>query len=292
MHLRHVEIRHFKGVRSFSSSFLREDGSPRPLTMLLGANGAGKTTVLQAIALVVSLATRKRATPSEFDWPGFLLERIGSSGPTRVEVVLGFDETERAAIVDLHQRWKRSPLPPSILDSVPAAVADASEITVSFEDGELRCDRGPEGLALCLGRYFIRTTLRWQPDLRTRFFDVGDVFWFDQNRTLLSADIELPGIAGLRQYLIGWYATHHTRTLTSRTSPARAGRRRPSTRSSRRPRGRTTAPTPSPGPPPSAARAPAWAWGSRLYSACAIVGDGEVRFGAPVGLLPAADKRG
>lgn len=141
---------------------------------------------------------------------GILIERIGSAGTTRIVLRLGFDETERAATIGLHQRWRQSPLPPAVLRSVPDTVADLPQISVVLEDVTIRCDEGLEALALCLGRYFIRTILRSQPALGQSFRDVGDVFWFDQNRNLLSVAMETPGIEGLRQYLSAWYATKHT----------------------------------------------------------------------------------
>ncbi len=68
MRLEHAQIRHFKAIRDLSLSFLAASGEPRSLTLLLGDNGSGKTTVLQAIALTLSLASRRIAQPSDFDW--------------------------------------------------------------------------------------------------------------------------------------------------------------------------------------------------------------------------------
>lgn len=214
MHLRRLEIENFKGVAQFSADFLRPDGSPRPLTMLLGANGSGKTTVLQAIAFVLALATRKIEKPDHFDWSGFLLERIGSRGDTRIALEIGFDDDERMTADQLYRRWTGM----TLFDLVPRPKAETpsntpylprlAQITLIYEDGKLDCPDGVEALGLCRGRYFIRSLLGHFPLLRRSFRSVGDVFWFDQNRNLLSPSAERPGIEGLRQYLIGWYAYH------------------------------------------------------------------------------------
>ncbi len=188
--------------------FLRSDGgAPRPLTLLLGANGSGKTSVLQAVALVISLATRKIAEPGAFAWPGFLLERVSSGGRTRIELELGFSEVERHATVELFNEW-RGTVRAEITREV-APPANESRINLIYEDGILRCEQGQEALAQCLGRYFIRTIIRTHPWLRRRFRDVGDVFWFDQHRNLLALSTkDTPGLEGLRQFLITWYAFH------------------------------------------------------------------------------------
>jgi predicted ATPase len=53
-YLRRVELSNVKLARDLTISFEAEDGSPRMWTCLLGDNGAGKTSVLQAIALAAT----------------------------------------------------------------------------------------------------------------------------------------------------------------------------------------------------------------------------------------------
>ncbi len=51
MYLRHLRIERMKLFRDFDLSFTNADGTPRMWTVLIGENGTGKTTLLQAIAL-------------------------------------------------------------------------------------------------------------------------------------------------------------------------------------------------------------------------------------------------
>lgn len=82
MKLRHVHVENFKGIKTLEMPLATEPGGePRRLTCIIGDNGSGKTTALQAIALTLSLATRRTAAPTEFRWHGFLPERVGSLGP-------------------------------------------------------------------------------------------------------------------------------------------------------------------------------------------------------------------
>ena len=90
--LRRAHIQNFKGVRECVLEFQPDPGAPpRRLTALVGDNGSGKTTVLQAIALTISLATRRTRTPESLRWHGFLAERLGTLGPTRVELEILLD---------------------------------------------------------------------------------------------------------------------------------------------------------------------------------------------------------
>lgn len=54
MYLTHLEIEHLKRFGQFSLDFLNPDGTPRMWTVIIGENGTGKTSILQAIALSAS----------------------------------------------------------------------------------------------------------------------------------------------------------------------------------------------------------------------------------------------
>src|SRR5712692_3025749 len=108
MKLKHVTIKNFKGVRTVE---FPTDASPhalRSLTALLGDNGSGKTSVLQAIALTLSMATRRTRDVASFSWHGFLPERVPSLGPTIVELVVAFEPEEVALTSDLFLAWQES----------------------------------------------------------------------------------------------------------------------------------------------------------------------------------------
>ena len=95
MKLKFAHIENFKGVKEAHLDF-----QPPPekrttnLHAIVGDNGSGKTTVMQAIALTLSLATRKTRRMDEFAWYGFLPERIGTMGRTRVELGVEFSPEE------------------------------------------------------------------------------------------------------------------------------------------------------------------------------------------------------
>jgi len=54
MYLRHLHIRNLKLLKDFSLSFTNEDGKPRMWTVIIGENGTGKTSILQAIAMAAA----------------------------------------------------------------------------------------------------------------------------------------------------------------------------------------------------------------------------------------------
>ena len=114
---------------------------PRPVTCLVGDNGSGKTTVLQAVALVLSLATRRTRFLNEFNWHGYIPERISSQGPTRIELKVSLDEEEVALTQRLFQEWCDLQNVEWLQSHKIVKPSNHGDITLIFENGKLTSDR-------------------------------------------------------------------------------------------------------------------------------------------------------
>jgi predicted ATPase len=228
MKLRHVVIRNFKGVRKVEFPTETASHTPRPLTALLGDNGSGKTSILQAIALTLSMATRRTRDVSSFNWHGFLPERIPSLGPTFVELEVAFEPEEVALTSQLFMAWQES-LPSDrrqLMKLVPPS--EHTEVKLRFEEGRVDSPQGFEAVNQFLGRYYVKALKDTRPDLKESFAKLGDIFWFDQHRNLgslmaenmagesLSREGWQAGVEQLREYLVGWWGFH--------TTPGRRGK--------------------------------------------------------------------
>jgi len=226
MKLKHVVIRNFKGVQAVEFSTETPSRSARSLTALLGDNGSGKTSILQAIALTLSMATRRTRDIASFNWHGFLPERVSSLGRTFVELDVAFEPEEVELTSELFRIWEED-LPSDrrqLMKIVPPS--QHVEVKLRFEDGHITSPQHFEGVNQFLGRYYVKALRDSRPELRDRFSRIGDIFWFDQHRNLGSLIAEeVPedsvmregwhaGVEQLREYLVGWWG-HHT------TSPRR-----------------------------------------------------------------------
>lgn len=221
MKLQNVLIRNFKGVKEVEFSLQTASREPRRLTALLGDNGSGKTSVLQAIGLTLSLATRRTRDVSALNWHGFLSERVGSLGPTFVELDVRFDADEIATTTELFGMWEESLSSDRRQTMKLVPPGQHQRVQLRFEQGKISSPLGFEAVNQFLGRYYVKSLQDKYPEVREKFSLLGDVFWFDQHRNLgyAIADSESDdvrsnggwqaGVEQLREYLIGWWG-HHT----------------------------------------------------------------------------------
>ncbi|MEM9493833.1 MAG: AAA family ATPase, partial [Myxococcota bacterium] len=86
MYIRDLHIRNLKLLKDFRMSFCNDDGTPRMWTMIIGENGTGKTSILQAIAMAAAGA---RHVNSLADNVASLRDK--RSPQARVSVVAEFD---------------------------------------------------------------------------------------------------------------------------------------------------------------------------------------------------------
>ncbi len=230
MKLLSADIVNFKSLSHLHLDFQSPAGATRNLTCLVGDNGAGKTTVLQAIALVLSLATRRTRFADAFDWHGFLAERIASMGRTRVELQVALTDAEVELTSSLFCTWYDSLAPDWRESHRIVEPSNHRIVTLVYEQNHLSSPQGYQAVNQFLGRYYVKALSRTDPDLRRHYRNLGDVFWFDQHRNLGSASASRyagsdaeggpkeswkAGVEQLRQYLVGWWGYH--------TSPVRAG---------------------------------------------------------------------
>jgi len=205
-------VRNFKGVREIEIDFSSSSGAaPRQLTALLGDNGSGKTTVLQAIALTLSMATGRTRMPDEFNWMGFNAERLSTLGDTHVELDVRFDANEIALVEALFPDWYAAhPLdwresPRSLFRVVTPARNE--RVKLLYDGGRLSSPQGDESINQFRGRYYVEYLSRTQPARRELLPKLGDVFWFQQERNLSSAVADRGGEANERPWEYeGWLA--------------------------------------------------------------------------------------
>ncbi|NJR22792.1 MAG: AAA family ATPase [Richelia sp. CSU_2_1] len=207
--------------------------------LILGDNGTGKTTLLQAIALPLALATKQIQNITEFDWLGFLPARYSKWGTPNIKLEVSFEPEEIEATREVAQRWYAAQPEEFRFDRPFIKPGDRTSIQLVLNGEYWKAGTTPEERAQFQGRYYAQKLLRIDPSIRSLFSKLPGIFWFDQFRNLGSnldreasgfgslpfgegafgggrASFEI-GVGRLRQYLIEWRQRQESSNRTYQT---------------------------------------------------------------------------
>lgn len=150
--------------------------------LILGDNASGKTTILQAIALTLSLAQRKINVASQFGWTGWVSDRLFAHGDPIVELEVEFEEDEIAATREAARRWW------DIINPTGAGAfhepADSRVVTLRLEGPRVRTTGHKNEVFQFQGRSYVAAASKHDQGLRNLFPRLPGVFWYDQFRNI------------------------------------------------------------------------------------------------------------
>lgn len=225
MKIRQLTFQRYKRFRDFKLDFHADDPSSgaSEVFLLVGDNGSGKSSVLQAIAAMLGTATKQISSPDKLMWPGFAFDTLSASyrGYSNVRLTVEFDEKELRATQEFYDE--------SDYSKSANNVRPASEPMVTLvwnTDPEARYPVSAEPLGT---QYFVQFQGRRyaynllyrripKPEMFTR---IGGVFWYTDHRTSHSlAPFEAEGngdapirqidtLPGIRQLFAKWFAANN-----------------------------------------------------------------------------------
>jgi predicted ATPase len=181
MKVQSVQLKYFKRFRTppifdFTDP---ETGLARDLIVLIGMNGAGKTSLLQAIAATLGVANGRLPRLHDLEWQGFNYELLGRNwGKFTPEVSLQvqFSLSEIQAVHDFQQKLRtvgRDLHPP----------AKKHIVTLKWRDERVQAGTAAE-LFQFKGREYAKQLVRSEGF--QAFERVGTTLWYTEQRTSTS----------------------------------------------------------------------------------------------------------
>lgn len=185
MKLRRARIERFKkfdppGIELDFLNTATEQVADRYL--ILGDNASGKTTILQAIALTLSLAQQKVPDIRHFGWTGWVADRLLTAGDPVVELEVEFDEDEIKATQEAARRWWDL-FHPTTSERFEEP-GDSPVVTLRLEGARVRTVGHEREIYQFQGRSYLAAASKSDRKLHDLFPRVPGVFWYDQFRNI------------------------------------------------------------------------------------------------------------
>lgn len=214
MKVRSLLLENFKQFQNKTLDFVEPTtAKARGLIVLVGANGSGKSTVLQALAATLGCATQRLRAPRELDWPGFDSDLVGSAWrrPAKATVQVEFSPDELDATRDYYQTVASRA--EGTMPTTPGN-EEVAELTWTAEHG-VRAVSAQQYFQF-RGRDFARQVFKEERERRDLFETVGSVYWYHEHRkttSLSPSDVvngEAPVLTEevLRRRLADWFVFH------------------------------------------------------------------------------------
>lgn len=183
MKIKSLSLRNYKRfVTTKELNFCDENGQPNDMILIVGNNGSGKTSVLQAIAALVGSATKPHFSPADLDWLGYDYAYIQSGRmPIEMKASIAFSENERQATNEYARRLasfsSRSISTPSNLSVI--------EIHLDYAHRKVK-SRTLANFNQLSGYQYALQLKPFVPNFSQLFERVGSIYWYNEQRTSTS----------------------------------------------------------------------------------------------------------
>ncbi len=181
MKVQKLRLRNFKRFHDREFDFRDpETGLAEDLIVLVGQNGSGKSTILQAIAAMLGAATGQLAGPAELDWPGFDLHLANQAWarPIGIELDVEFSPDEIAATREYYAQTDMA----QNAERIPPGQSPLVRLSCVPENGRVQAPTAAEFFQFH-GRRYARMIIKYAEGGARLFERVGSVFWYTEQRT-------------------------------------------------------------------------------------------------------------
>ena len=184
MKIREITVRNYKKfIETTIFSFCDEEGNVNEMNLILGENGSGKTSVLQAIVATLAPLTRSGFYAQELDWNGFDYRFIQSGrAPLKIEIKVDMNRSEIEATRSFYDKLKNI----DDQDRFTIRPGNKETVTLRFDYRRRRPVANRQDLYQLYGYQYAKQLSQFVPNTSELFDKVGSVFWYTESRNSFS----------------------------------------------------------------------------------------------------------
>ncbi len=163
-------------------SFVNLDGQINESTLIIGNNGTGKTSILQAIVILLATATRQDFTPDKLDWVGNEYRFIQSGKlPIKIETTICFNENEINKTIE----YARNLIEKGVDLDIPNNQREI-KLYLDFEKNLIRVshpeEKKIESFYQFGGYQYAKRLSAFTSNQIELFEHVGNIYWYNEQR--------------------------------------------------------------------------------------------------------------
>ncbi len=181
MKVKNLRLGNFKRFSGETFDFCdSETGLARDLIVIVGRNGSGKSTILQAISVMLATATKRLSEPAELNWPGFSVDLANEAWdrPIEMELDVEFAQNEIEATREYFSRAEKG------REGAPRSPGRSPVVRLKYIADSKKVEAGnAEEMLQFLGYSYARALFKHAKKGASLFESVGDVFWYTEERT-------------------------------------------------------------------------------------------------------------
>ncbi|MDR2910597.1 MAG: ATP-binding protein, partial [Bacteroidales bacterium] len=212
MKIKNIEFHNYKRfVNDKKISFCNSSGEVNDMTLIVGNNGTGKSSVLQAIVALIAPHTRVGfKLLSGMNWSGFEYRLIQSGQtPLHIQAQIEFSDDELEETINFAKRLKD-------FGYYNIGIPDKERnVTVKLDYGKQYSfvfGNGHGNEFKFRGHQYAKELTPFEPDKSKLFDKVGNIYWYTEQRTSNSINSpfekEEQQINSIRSFLASAYNFH------------------------------------------------------------------------------------
>lgn len=210
MKIKKITIQNYKRfVEKKEISFTDSEGNVNEKSLIVGNNGTGKSSILQAIVCLIASATREKFKSDSLDWAGYDFRHLQTGRlPLTIEAEVLFDNEE----ISTTKLYAKKLVEMGIKLGTPPSSKNTIILSLDYSKNKVFSKEGLSGLTQFSGYQYAKKLASMNPN-KTAFFEkVGNIYWYNEQRNASNfsylLENELPQIDFIRTFLSSAYSYH------------------------------------------------------------------------------------